>query len=130
MEGYTDVIALHLAGQPVAVATCGTALGEDHLDLLRRFSERVLLAFDADEAGAGAALRGFEMALPGDLDLRVVVLPEGRDPADLVGQGDEDLLVAAMKESQPLLQFSVERELARHDLSEAEARGRAIRRTA
>jgi DNA primase len=130
VEGYTDVIALHLAGQPVAVATCGTALGEDHLDLLRRFSERVLLAFDADEAGAGAALRGFDMAIPGDLDLRVVVLPEGRDPADLVGEGDEDLLVAAMEESQPLLQFSVDRELSKHDLNEAEARGRATRAAA
>lgn len=130
VEGYTDVIALHLAGQPVAVATCGTALGEDHLDLLRRFSERVLLAFDADEAGAGAALRGFDMAVPGDLDLRVVVLPQGRDPADLVDQGDEHLLVGAMKESQPLLQFSVDRELGKHDLNEAEARGRAIRAAA
>lgn len=130
VEGYTDVIALHLAGQPIAVATCGTALGENHLDLLRRFSERVLLAFDADEAGAGAALRGFDMAVPGDLDLRVVTLPEGRDPADLVGEGDEHLLVAAMKESTPLLQFSVDRELAKHDLAEAEARGRAIRAAA
>jgi DNA primase len=126
VEGYTDVIALHMAGQPVAVATCGTALGEEHLDLLRRFSERVLLAFDADEAGAGAALRGFDLAVPGDLDLRVVSLPEGRDPADLVGEGDEHLLVAAMEESQPLLQFSLDRELAKHDLNEAEARGRAV----
>jgi DNA primase len=130
VEGYTDVIALHLAGQPIAVATCGTALGEDHLDLLRRFSERVLLAFDADEAGAGAALRGFDMSVPGDLDLRVVVLPEGRDPADLVGEGDTELLVDAMRESQPLLQFSVDRELAKHDLNEAEARGRAVRAAA
>ena len=127
VEGYTDVIALHLAGEPVAVATCGTALGEDHLDLLRRFSERVLLAFDADEAGAGAALRGFDLAIPADLDMRVVVLPEGRDPADLVGDGDAELLVEAMKASIPLLQFSVDRELAKHDLSEAEARGRAVR---
>ena len=130
VEGYTDVIALHLAGQPVAVATCGTALGEDHLDLLRRFSERVLLAFDADEAGAGAALRGFDMVIPGDLDLRVVTLPEGRDPADLVGEGDEQLLIDAMEHSQPLLQFSLDRELAKHDLGEAEARGRAIRAAA
>lgn len=126
VEGYTDVIALHLAGHPVAVATCGTALGEEHLDLLRRFSERVLLAFDADEAGAGAALRGFDMAIPGELDLRVVQLPEGRDPADLVGEGDEQLLLNAMKESIPLLQFSLDRELARHDLDEPEARGRAV----
>lgn len=130
VEGYTDVIALHLADHPIAVATCGTALGEDHLDLLRRFSERVLLAFDADEAGAGAALRGFDMAMPGDLDMRVVVLPQGRDPADLVGEGEGQLLINAMKESQPLLQFSVDRELAKHDLNEAEARGRAIRAAA
>ncbi|MCP4967569.1 MAG: DNA primase [bacterium] len=130
VEGYTDVIALHLAGHPVAVATCGTALGEDHLDLLRRFSERVLLAFDADEAGAGAALRGFDMAIPGDLDLRVVILPEGRDPADLVGEGDEGLLIAAMEASQPLLQFGVDRELSKYDLNEAEARGRATRAAA
>lgn len=130
VEGYTDVIALHLAGHPVAVATCGTALGEDHLDLLRRFSERVLLAFDADEAGAGAALRGFELAIPADLDMRVVVLPQGRDPADLVADGDTEQLVSAMKESQPLLQFSVDRELSRHDLNEVEARGRAVRAAA
>ncbi len=130
VEGYTDVIAMHLAEQPVAVATCGTALGEDHLDLLRRFSERVLLAFDADEAGAGAALRGFDLAIPADLDMRVVVLPEGRDPADLVGDGDAGELITAMKASQPLLQFSVDRELAKHDLNEAEARGRAVRAAA
>jgi DNA primase len=130
VEGYTDVIALHMAGHPIAVATCGTALGEDHLDLLRRFSERVLLAFDADEAGAGAAQRGFDLAIPADLDMRVVVLPEGRDPADLVGGGAADLLIKAMEESQPLLQFSVDRELGRHDLNEVEARGRAVRATA
>jgi DNA primase len=130
VEGYTDVIALHLAGHPVAVATCGTALGENHLDLLRRFSERVLLAFDADEAGVGAVLRGFDLAVPGDLDLRVVLLPEGRDPADLVGEGDHQLLVAAMKTSQPLLQFSIDRELAKHDLNEPEARSKAIRAAA
>jgi DNA primase len=130
VEGYTDVIALHLAGHPTAVATCGTALGEDHLDLLRRFSERVLLAFDADEAGVGAALRGFNLAIPADLDMRVVVLPEGRDPADLVGDGNAELLVKAMGESRPLLQFSVDRELSQHDLNEVEARGRAVRGTA
>ena len=56
VEGYTDVIALSEAGRPLAVATCGTALGESHLDLLRRFTERVVLMFDADEAGVEASL--------------------------------------------------------------------------
>jgi DNA primase len=127
VEGYTDVIAFHLAEMPVAVATCGTALGEDHLDLLRRFSERVVLAFDADEAGAGAALRGFDRSVPGDLDLRVALLPEGRDPADLVAGGEGAKLGPAVAASVPLLQFRIERELSGFDLEEPEARGRAVR---
>jgi DNA primase len=130
VEGYTDVIAFHLADIPVAVATCGTALGEEHLDLLRRFSKRVVLAFDADEAGAGAAERGFEHSVPGDLDLRVAVLPEGRDPADMVAEGDVDDLKASIASSMPLLQFRIDRELAGFDLTEPEARGRAIRAAA
>ncbi len=130
VEGYTDVIAFHLAEMPVAVATCGTALGEEHLDLLRRFSKRVVLAFDADEAGAGAAARGFERSVPGDLDLRVAVLPEGRDPADLVSSGRIGALTASIEESVPLLQFRIDRELAEFNLEEPEARGRAVRAAA
>lgn len=130
VEGYTDVIALHLAGMPVAVATCGTALGEEHLDLLRRFSEKVVLMFDADEAGTAASLRGFERSVPGDLDLRVALLPEGRDPADVVAAGETELLAKAVAGSTPLLQFRLERQLEAFDLSEPEARGRAVRAAA
>lgn len=130
VEGYTDVIAMHLAGLPIAVATCGTALGEDHLDLLRRFSERVVFAFDADEAGAGAALRGFDRSVPGDLDLRVAVLPDGKDPADVVADGETERLRAAIESSQPLLRFRIESELNGYDLSEPEARARAVRAAA
>jgi len=126
VEGYTDVIAFQLAGHPIAVATCGTALGDEHLDLLRRFTDRVVLAFDADEAGAGAALRGFDKSLPGDLDLRVAGLPEGRDPADLVADGEAEALVKTIDQSIPLLEFRIEQDLARFDLNETEARGRAI----
>lgn len=132
VEGYTDVIALHLAGYDLAVATCGTALGEDHFDLLRRFSDRVVLAFDADQAGAGAALRGGGLQTPTDLglDLRVAVMPEGRDPADLVQEGAIDLLRSAIDESVPLLAFELDRILESHDLSEIEGRARALREAA
>ncbi len=130
VEGYTDVIGMHEAGMGVSVATCGTALGVEHLDLLRRFSEKVVLAFDADAAGAGASLRGFEHTVPGDLDLRVARLPEGQDPADLVSAGEQERLAKAIDESEPLLAFRLERELARFDLSEAEARARAVRASA
>jgi len=128
VEGYTDVIALHMAGLPVAVATCGTALGEDHLDLLRRFTERVVLMFDADEAGAGASLRGFERSVPGDLDLRIAELPEGRDPADVVSAGDLHALRKAIEASEPLIQFRLQAELARFDIGRDHgAAARAIR---
>jgi DNA primase len=132
VEGYTDVIGLHRAGVPVAVATCGTALGEDHFDLLRRFTDRIVLAFDADAAGAGAALRGDTLDTPVrlDLDLRVADLPEGVDPADLVQQGRTDDLVQAIEDARPLLQFRIERELANYDLSEPESRARALRAVA
>ena len=129
VEGYTDVIALHLAGYPVAVATCGTALGEEHFDLLRRFCDRIVLAFDADQAGAGAAIRGDELRLPSELglDLRVAVMPEGKDPAELVQDDNVGLLQKAVEESEPIMQFRVKRELEQHDLAEPEARARAIR---
>lgn len=132
VEGYTDVIACHLAGLETAVATCGTALGEDHFDLLRRFADRVVLAFDADQAGAGAALRGGGLDTPTDLglDLRVAMMPEGRDPADLVADGELDLLRKAIDESAPFVAFQIERVLADHDLGEVEGRTRALRAVA
>lgn len=130
VEGYTDVIAMHRADMPIAVATCGTALGEDHLDLLRRFSERVVLAFDADEAGVGAALRGFDRSVPGDLDLRVAELPEGKDPADVVADGNAEALKQAVSESVPLLQVRIDSELGRFDLDEPEARAKAVKAAA
>lgn len=132
VEGYTDVIAMHRAGYPVAVATCGTALGEEHFDLLRRFADRVVLAFDADAAGASAAQRADELENPVrlDLDLRVAEMPHGLDPADLVQEGRADELVGAIESARPLLQFRIERQLAAFDLSEPESRARALRAVA
>jgi len=128
VEGYTDVIAMHLAGVKTAVATCGTALGDGHFDLLRRFSEKVVLAFDSDEAGSRAALRGDELESPFrlDLDLRVAVMPDGLDPADLVQQARSDELAAAVKAARPLLERRIEHEVSRHDLSGPEGRARAL----
>lgn len=128
VEGYTDVIAMHQAGIETAVATCGTALGDGHFDLLRRFTERVVLAFDSDEAGSKAALRGDELESPFrlDLDLRVALMPEGKDPADLVQEGRKDELVAAVESAKPLLERRIEYEVSRHDLSGPEGRARAL----
>jgi DNA primase len=129
VEGYTDVIALQRAGMPVAVATCGTALGEEHFDLLRRFTDRIVLAFDADAAGAGAALRGETLETPVrlDLDLRVADMPRGLDPADLVQRNEMETLRLAVERARPLLQFWIEKELDRHPTAEPEGRARALR---
>lgn len=128
VEGYTDVIAMHLAGVKTAVATCGTALGDGHFDLLRRFTERVVLAFDSDAAGSRAALRTDDLESPFrlDLDLRVAVMPDGLDPADLVQEGRAAELAKAVENATPLLQHRIEAEVAKHDLSGPEGRARAL----
>jgi DNA primase len=128
VEGYTDVIAMHQAGVTTAVATCGTALGDGHFDLLRRFTERVVLAFDSDEAGSKAALRSDDLESPFrlDLDVRVAVMPDGLDPADLYQEGRGDELAKAVATARPLLEHRIESEVNRHDLTGPEGRARAL----
>jgi DNA primase len=123
-EGYTDVIAFHLAGAPRAVATCGTALADDHVRLLKRFATRLVLAYDSDAAGQAAAERFYRWESEFDLELAVAALGEGRDPAD-VWRDDPDLLLKALEEARPFLQFRVDRLLDRADRSTAEGRARA-----
>jgi DNA primase len=128
VEGYTDVIAMHQSGVKTAVATCGTALGDGHFDLLRRFTERVVLAFDSDEAGAKAALRTDDLESPFrlDLDVRVAVMPDGLDPGDLFQQGRNAELVKAVEVARPLLEHRIDMEVGRHDISGPEGRARAL----
>lgn len=86
VEGYTDVIACHQGGFTNVVATLGTALTAQHVSRLRRFADRVVLIFDADEAGQKAADRAVEIFLTGDLDVGVAILPDGLDPAELLAR--------------------------------------------
>ncbi len=122
-EGYTDVIGFAKAGVPRAVATCGTALTEDHFRLLRSFARRVVLAFDADAAGQNAAARVYAWERAYDLDVAVAVMPGGADPADLA-QTDPAALVAAVADAQPFLKFRLDRVLsgARFDTPEQRVR--------
>jgi DNA primase len=127
VEGYTDVIALHQAGIPTAVATCGTALSEGHLRLLSRFCPRAVLAFDSDEAGARAAERAHGMFEEFALEVSVLILPEGQDPADFVSRhGGEDFERLADK-AQPLVDYMLERSVRDKDLSTPEGKARAWR---
>ena len=128
VEGYTDVIALHQAGVESAVATCGTALGEDHLEVLGRLGEQIVLAFDADRAGSDAVLRGERVSRRSGrrLDLRVAALPDGKDPADLLQEGRLEDLLGAVSGARPVLQYQIEQRLSSVDLAEPETRARAV----
>lgn len=129
VEGYTDVIAFHLADYPAAVATCGTALGKRHLELLGRFASTIILAFDADAAGERAAVRGEELRISSnlDLDLRVAMMPAGQDPADLVKEQDgPQLLREHVEQSESMVRFHVRAILNRHDLKDEVSQGRAM----
>jgi DNA primase len=111
-EGYTDVIGFHRAGLPRSVATCGTAFTEEHVRLIKRYASRVVLAFDADAAGQGAAERFYEWEQKYEIEVAVARLPDGRDPGDLAGT-DPEALVAAVAEAVPFLAFRLERVMSR-----------------
>ncbi len=125
-EGYTDVIALHQAGLRNAVGLMGTALTAEQVGELARMASTVLLALDADSAGQEAMLRASSLAAKRKLELRVVPLPAGKDPAELVQQGGAEAMSAAVKESAPFVRFRVERVLAAGDHENPEGRDRMI----
>src|SRR5260221_358472 len=86
VEGQMDLVMSHQAGIENTVASSGTALTEEHLLLLKRFTDKVIMAFDGDEAGFNASERGFNLALSLGMDVRVALLPRGIDPADLAAK--------------------------------------------
>ena len=137
VEGYTDVMACHLAGVPTAVATCGTAFGGDHIGVLRRllmdtdaYAGEIIFTFDGDAAGQKAALRAFEDDQRFVAQTFIAVSPESMDPCELrLARGDAAVrdLVARRE---PLVAFALRSVLARYDLDTAEGRVGALRATA
>jgi DNA primase len=130
VEGYTDVIAMDQAGIRTAVATCGTAMGEDHLRLLSKFTERVILAFDSDDAGARAAERAYAFHERYPVDLSVLILPSGEDPADFVlSRGDRaaEAVGQLVDQAVPLVEYMIVRALMGRPMGTVEERARAVR---
>ena len=123
-EGYTDVIGFARAGIPRAIATCGTSLTEDHVKMIRRFTRRLVLAYDADEAGQAASERVYAWEQAHDIEVAVVALPAGTDPDELA-QSSPETLRQAVAEARPFLAFRVDRVLGGADLRTPESRARA-----
>jgi DNA primase len=136
VEGYTDVMACHLAGIDTAVATCGTAFGTDHIKIARRLLQddgtggEVIFTFDGDEAGQKAALRAFEEDQRFIAQTYVCVEPTGADPCDLrVNRGDEAVR-ELIELKRPLFEFAIRAELKKFNLNTVEGRVQALRKTA
>ncbi|MCX6536324.1 MAG: DNA primase [Actinobacteria bacterium] len=122
-EGYTDVIGFQRSGIKRAVATCGTALTEDHVRLLKRFATKVVLAFDADKAGQGAAERFYEWEQRYKVQVSVAHFPQGKDPGDLANS-DPTALASAVANAQPFLGFRLQRVLDAGSVTSPESRSR------
>lgn len=135
VEGYTDVMACHLAGIEEAVATCGTAFGPDHITVLRRVmgddaAGEVIFTFDPDEAGQKAALRAFSEEQRFTAQTYVAVAPDGLDPADLrLHRGDEAVRELFTRKT-PLFEFALRQAVGRFDLNSVEGRVHALRAAA
>jgi DNA primase len=133
VEGYTDVMACHLAGVPTAVATCGTSFGEEHIKVLRRlimdanwFTGEVVFTFDGDEAGKRAASRAFEMEDKFATQTYVTVQPDGLDPCELRLQHGNAAVRDLIAKRVPLYEFAIRRLLDDYDLDTAEGQIAAL----
>ncbi|WNM25522.1 DNA primase [Demequina capsici] len=144
VEGYTDVMACHLAGVTNAVATCGTAFGEEHVKVVRRLmgdtggaqlkvgstGSKVIFTFDGDEAGQNAALKAFSLDQQFLAQTFVAVDAQGQDPCEIRQHRGDDAVRALMEARIPLFEFVIRTTLASHDLNTAEGRVAALRASA
>ncbi|MEV6775749.1 DNA primase [Streptomyces syringium] len=135
VEGYTDVMACHLAGVTTAIATCGTAFAGDHIKILRRLlmdnsGAKVIFTFDGDAAGQRAALRAFEDDQKFAASTKIAVSPGGMDPCELRLAGGDDAVRRLVEESTPLFEFAIRSVVARHAVEEPEGQAAALEEAA
>ncbi|WP_199833092.1 DNA primase, partial [Streptomyces luridiscabiei] len=131
VEGYTDVMACHLAGVTTAIATCGTAFGNDHIKILRRLlmdngSARVIFTFDGDSAGQKAALRAFEDDQKFAAETYIAIAPDSMDPCDLRLAKGDDAVRDLVEPRTPLFEFALRQIVGRYDLETPAGRAAAL----
>ena len=137
VEGYTDVMACHLAGITTAVATCGTAFGDEHIRILNRILSsdptnpaQVIFNFDPDEAGQKAAMRAFNDASKFNAQTFMAIGPDGLDPSDLRTKQGDQAVVDMIANKKPLLEFAISRSMSKFDLHSREGQVGAARAAA
>ena len=122
VEGYFDFAQLVQAGVAPVVASCGTALTASQAQLLHRFTSKVILSFDPDAAGQGAAVRSCELLVTEGFEVNVAVLPAGEDPDSFVQKEGREAYLELLRRSQPYLEYLLDRTAAGHDLNSDEGR--------
>jgi len=137
VEGYTDVMACHLAGVTTAVATCGTAFGDDHIRTLNRMlsasvdsAAEVIFTFDPDAAGQKAAMRAYNDSSKFNAQTFVAVGPDGLDPCDLRSEKGDEAVVAMIANKRPIFEFAIKQKISKFDLGTLEGRVAAARAAA
>jgi DNA primase len=136
VEGYTDVMAMHLAGVPTAVASCGTAFGSEHVSVIRRLMGddsfdrgEVIYTFDGDAAGQAAALKAFEGEQAFTTQTYVTIAPDGQDPCELRQTQGDAAVRDLVARREPIYEFAIRSVLREFDLDSAEGRVAALQRT-
>lgn len=137
VEGYTDVMACHLAGVTTAVATCGTAFGDEHIRILNRMLSanvdnpaEVIFTFDPDEAGQKAAMRAFADAEKFHANSFIAVGPDGLDPSDLRVQKGDEAVLSMIENKKPIYEFAIKQKMKNFSLESVEGRVGAARAAA
>ncbi|MBB4967841.1 DNA primase [Saccharothrix violaceirubra] len=134
VEGYTDVMAMHLAGVPTAVASCGTAFGADHMNVLRRLlidddlNGEVIFTFDGDAAGQKAALKAFEGEQQFSAQTYIAVAPDGMDPCELRQEKGDNAVRDLVARRTPLFEFAIKAQLRGYNLDSVDGRVEALKK--
>lgn len=126
VEGQMDALMAHQAGDSNAVATSGTALTEQHITTLSRLADTLIVAYDADAAGIASTKRSIELALAGGMNVKVALVPEGKDPADLILKSPDAWRNLLEKGVQPVIAFFIEQAIAEYGTETPEAKQRIV----
>ncbi len=127
VEGQMDVIAMHKGGFKQAVACMGTALTKDHVSELKRYSDNIYICFDGDGAGVKATLRAIDMFRNENVNLKIVALPEGKDPDEILNAYGKEKLQECIDKAQGYMEFLIDYYKNKYNLEDAEEKGKFVK---
>lgn len=127
VEGQMDVVAMHRGGFKSTVACMGTALTKDHVQELKRYCDKIVICFDGDGAGTKATLRAIEMFRNENVDLKIVALPEGKDPDEILNTYGSEKLQEMIDGAKPFMDYLIEHYQSKYNLDNAEEKGRFVK---